>query len=831
MKNRQVDRLHVFTLALVTMVAAFTLQAVEVTSEQAKTAAGNWIRLGPRRMGSEFRSMNAESVKTARGETGRTVFHAVNLEGGGFVVTSGDTRLPPIIAFSATGSYSDDETGPFHALLQKNLGHAVSALERSDRSAAASPGIVKNGANSYAAVMAEWEELLSLEEEADDGRLFANTGGSRKDSLSDVRVDKLLKTEWGQRGMASYQWSDSKNDWDETYYPAFDYYVPKNYPCGCVATGGAQIMKYWQMPKASIAQFSNTCSVDKESVTLQSVAGAFDWGNMYLIWDAGDPIPTLAQRKAVGMLTYNVAVAIGTSWGAWYGSASPTDLIRALKERFGYKSGTFVWYEIAALNLPEAYKPYDFNERLANFNNALYASLDAKMPVFMSIDGDYGGHGIVADGYGYISGKRYTHLNFGWYGRDDAWYYLVDEMLLVSDDRENYSVFSGIGFNIHPSVAGDVISGRVLDASGTAVSGATLKLYDASSNLKASTSADAKGIYSFRITAAGDYTVRASFDAFSESPSKVVSISALSNDGSFSTDEYSPFTVGWSGNKWGVDLKFSSVIPVKPTPVSPTPVTPGTGGSVKPSSGTSCYNVLNASDIVAPYGASNAVTLQGAVYDGCDVVGIVELKLGKVKGGAGKISGAFIDLSGKKHAIAALKLSGISGTSPQKVSLTVKNQGTLAVTIGGTKFAGSLGKWHVQTANIGVVWRKSTATVSVDAKDLSMFAGTVRSDLLPKKEVATASGGKWTFDKAASIKMKKGVLVGADDPLKPNKSGLKLAYTPKKGTFKGSFKVYAVEGAKLKKYSMKVNGVVVDGVGYGLATCKKPAASWAVTVK
>ena len=56
----------------------------------------------------------------------------------------------------------------------------------------------------------------------------------------------------------------------------------------------------------------------------------------------------------------------------------------------------------------------------------------------------------------------------------------------------------------------------------------------------------------------------------------------------------------------------------------------------------------------------------------------------------------------------------------------------------------------------------------------------------------------------------------------------------KKGSFKGSFKIYALQGTgkntKLKKYTVNVNGVVVDGVGYGVATCKKPAASWAVTV-
>ena len=57
----------------------------------------------------------------------------------------------------------------------------------------------------------------------------------------------------------------------------------------------------------------------------------------------------------------------------------------------------------------------------------------------------------------------------------------------------------------------------------------------------------------------------------------------------------------------------------------------------------------------------------------------------------------------------------------------------------------------------------------------------------------------------------------------------------KKGTFKGSFKVYALKGAgkarKLKKYTVNVSGVVVDGVGYGTATCKKPAVAWPVTVR
>ena len=79
-------------------------------------------------------------------------------------------------------------------------------------------------------------------------------------------------------------------------------------------------------------------------------------------------------------------------------------------------------------------------------------------------------------------------------------------------------------------------------------------------------------------------------------------------------------------------------------------------------------------------------------------------------------------------------------------------------------------------------------------------------------------------------------MTGLWDEKRPNISGLKLSYAPKTGLFKGSFSLYAWNGSsiqegtkpKLKKYAFKVCGVVVDGVGYGAATCKKTAANWTV---
>ena len=281
-------------------------------------------------------------------------------------------------------------------------------------------------------------------------------------------------------------------------------------------------------------------------------------------------------------------------------------------------------------------------------------------------------------------------------------------------------------------------------------------------------------------------------------------------------------------------------------PVTPGPVGPDPGP---------CYVALDEGGITAPYEAPKAVKLQGVAYNGCDVVGIIELKLGKVNARkqTSKVSGSFIGLDGKKIAIKAVTVTGVDGSAPVAVSLDVKGHGTMAVTIGGTQFAGSLGGWHVQSADVGGNWSKSGAKVYVDmaagSGATALPQGTIEK-LLPDGVPVIAKGGKWAFAKAAGVKWAKpkngapqpevfnqeagkGLLV--DTSKGDNLSAMKLTYTPKKGTFKGSFKVFALEGAgkaiKLKKYTVKVTGVVVNGVGYGVAICKSPAARWPVTVE
>ena len=70
---------------------------------------------------------------------------------------------------------------------------------------------------------------------------------------------------------------------------------------------------------------------------------------------------------------------------------------------------------------------------------------------------------------------------------------------------------------------------------------------------------------------------------------------------------------------------------------------------------------INAEDVTAPYEAPKAVVLKGAAYDaGGAAAGIVELKLGKISNGKGKVSGSFTGLDGKKAVLTPIRWKAIS---------------------------------------------------------------------------------------------------------------------------------------------------------------------------
>ena len=555
-----IDKKKLFTAiklplaAVVALAAASTAYAIEVTTDQAQIAARNWVRRSPVQMTAEFKSSEVLKTQTAKADDGKALYHVVELDGGGFVVTSGDTELPPVIAFSGEGFLNiSDRRNPLVVMLERDLANRSSQLAKPQaKMLAASQSADKDDpASSESTVAAsgenfkdEWAALLKEPEPSTKSGDVIPIKAASYASISDVRVAPMVQSKWDQA-----QWNG---------YNTFNYYTPNNYVCGCVATAFAQIMRYWRAPSSSVSAGTYTCWVDYKKVSKTMIGGSYDWSSMPLT-EAN--CSSISQRQAIGKLTYDVGVASQMGWASGGSGTYGCIAAQALRHRFGYASAH------SYLNGASGTLTVNLASN-ADFRNAILASLDAGMPVAIGVYGSAGGHEVVVDGYGYNGTSLiYCHVNCGWSGSADAWYNLMGEGLT----SYNFSVLDEVAYNINPTESGDVISGRVLNAAGSPVSGATVIL-TASSGSQRTTTTNAKGIYAFRAAANATYTISALYGSSSSAEQGVTLPSSydteLAISDMYSSDVFSIgstasslYPYGKLGNKWGVNLTLGSSAP------------------------------------------------------------------------------------------------------------------------------------------------------------------------------------------------------------------------------------------------------------------------------
>ena len=100
----------------------------------------------------------------------------------------------------------------------------------------------------------------------------------------------------------------------------------------------------------------------------------------------------------------------------------------------------------------------------------------------------------------------------------------------------------------------------------------------------------------------------------------------------------------------------------------------------------------------------------------------------------------------------------------------------------------------------------------------------IEDALTPDGTEFEVASGRWRFQRADTVRFTsdEGYETVRDNG---NPAALKLTYNARYGTFKGTFKVFCVtEAGRAKRRTATVNGVVVDGVGYGSAVIKKVGA-------
>ena len=250
-------------------------------------------------------------------------------------------------------------------------------------------------------------------------------------------------------------------------------------------------------------------------------------------------------------------------------------------------------------------------------------------------------------------------------------------------------------------------------------------------------------------------------------------------------------------------------------------------------------------------------TVKGALIR-CDkynsLVGTVQVKVGKINARrrTAKLSAvATLLVNGKAKRFTAKPVT-VTVDASQRVSSTtltfkvndriMSNKMTFEMGADGVFTLGGSSHAMAESTVGGALKGGARGTFRLEEFDLAV-PGKLQDDLLPYEVPFDVVGSRWKFAKATAVKWAKDrktkvfSRVVDESKGKTNRSGLKLAYAAKKGIFKGSFKAYSLQDAfggkkKLKKYKVDVIGFVVDGVGTGEASCKRPAGGpWAVTIE
>ncbi|MBN2019203.1 MAG: C10 family peptidase [Sedimentisphaerales bacterium] len=487
---------------------ARALWAGPVTAYQAEKMVEGWLKTSPEPLDTAL-GRQVGKVETFRNDNGVTIYYIVYLEPVGFVIVPADDLIEPIVGFVRGTLYSPSLDNPLGALVTQDLNGRISAVR--DTQWLEASGAITSAQQSQD----KWDRLTELGEAGGPALLGLAT-------ITNVWVAPLVKSEWGQTTccvappLACYNY----------YTPPFAAGSPGNYPCGCVATAMAQLMRYHEYPQAGIGMNSSTIWVDGNSqtgITLggDGVGGPYDWNLMDYDPNCFTPGP---NRAAIGALCYDAGVSVNMSYRAGSSRAFLTTADANLVNIFRYSNCIYAANPNSAPIWP-------------GLTDMINPNLDYNHPVILSIMPEEDGHAVVCDGYGYNLTTLYHHLNMGWEGLQDAWYNFPGDM------PPGYDYVGECLYNVFVTGASEIISGRITDSSGSPVAGVAVTAQRTGGGTYPAMT-DSRGIYVLaHVPSASTYTV---------SPGPLFG-TAVVNTGT-SVDGASV-----SGNVWGVNFAYNTL--------------------------------------------------------------------------------------------------------------------------------------------------------------------------------------------------------------------------------------------------------------------------------
>ena len=359
------------------------LQAKPVDINKAKTLGVKFMNTN-----TEIKSVKADLVYTAYADNNQACFYVFAVQPRGFVIVSADDRAKPILGYSTESNFTPQ--------LPEGL------MTFFDNYKAGFSQMFANNDVRTEQAVADWTSL------AETGKL-----SSRK---IDRSVGPLLASIWNQTDLYNNMAPLDPNS-------VFSGHCKS----GCVANAMSQIMRYWEWPRTGEGSHGYYAS---------SYYGNYGWlqadfgettYHFELMPDFLDFASPQAEVDATALLEYHAGVSVDMGYGPSASGAYSEDVGPAMRTYFRYS--------------PEL--QHRSKNGSNNWENDLVDNLDAGMPLYYASSGPDGGHAYVVDGY---DESFMFHLNWGWAGFDNGYYYIDGFYLTYYSFPWNHSAI----FNLHP---------------------------------------------------------------------------------------------------------------------------------------------------------------------------------------------------------------------------------------------------------------------------------------------------------------------------------------------------------------------------------------------
>lgn len=312
---------------------------------------------------------------------GNICYYVYNQSGGGYVIIGGDESARKILGWSQTGTFDYNN-------MPDNMRWWLTHYEK---------------------------EISNTIQQIRAGKLkLAPETKSAKTKAADTHVSiaPLLKV-----GDTPIQWNQGK-----PYNYAIDGGYG-NFVTGCVATAGAQVMRYHAWPNTDRnLRYETKILAQSQSGDLYSPAitndYTYNWNKMFPQYNANLSFNDENVRDMAELL-YRIGRSIDAKYGTNETSASTYDLGKSLIEHFDYDPGLL-------------YRERSYYSD-AEWEQMIYNELSAQRPVIYSGQDLYSnsGHAFVCDGYD--ASNDAFHINWGWGGYCDNYFALTGTGALAPD--------------------------------------------------------------------------------------------------------------------------------------------------------------------------------------------------------------------------------------------------------------------------------------------------------------------------------------------------------------------------------------------------------------